>query len=101
MKLVSRTAAVLLAAGLTLAMSASPASACGRPAVERVLHQGLAETGLPGLVVEVRDEHGRWTATAGVADRETERERSPRDRFRIGSTSKTFTATVVLQLVAE
>lgn len=101
MKPVSRTAAVLLAAGLTLAMSAPPASACGRAAVERVLHQGLAETGLPGLVVEVRDEHGRWTATAGVADRETERERSPRDRFRIGSTSKTFTATVVLQLVAE
>jgi D-alanyl-D-alanine carboxypeptidase len=38
---------------------------------------------------------------AGVADRTTGRERRPQDRYRIASITKTFVATVVLQLEAE
>ncbi|MFG2401177.1 serine hydrolase domain-containing protein [Streptomyces lydicus] len=44
---------------------------------------------------------GRWYGTTGVADRATGRAVEARDTFRIGSITKVFVATVVLQLVAE
>jgi D-alanyl-D-alanine carboxypeptidase len=40
-------------------------------------------------------------ATGGVADQSTGSAARPGDRFRIASTTKTFVATVVLQLVGE
>lgn len=57
--------------------------------------------GTTGIVAEIRDANGSWFGTAGVADTSTGRERRSDERFRIGSTTKTFTATVLLQLVAE
>ncbi|MDK1474922.1 serine hydrolase domain-containing protein [Streptomyces sp. 549] len=42
-----------------------------------------------------------WFGHAGVADLATGRERQPADHFRAGSITKTFVATVVLQLEAE
>ncbi|MFJ8313267.1 MULTISPECIES: serine hydrolase domain-containing protein [unclassified Streptomyces] len=65
------------------------------------LGRAVAEGGVPGILAEVRDGEGRWFGSAGVGDTETGRERGERDRFRIGSITKTFVATVVLQLVAE
>ncbi|WP_370619840.1 serine hydrolase domain-containing protein [Mumia sp. Pv 4-285] len=44
---------------------------------------------------------GRWYGSAGVADRRSRRAVGPGDRFRAGSITKMFVATVVLQLVAE
>jgi D-alanyl-D-alanine carboxypeptidase len=73
----------------------------GHAEVQRVLDRAVAEGGLPGILAEVRDGDGRWFGTAGAADTETGRERLPQDRFRIGSTTKTFVATVMLQLAAE
>ncbi|MEV6783126.1 serine hydrolase domain-containing protein [Streptomyces sp. NPDC051098] len=57
--------------------------------------------GAPGVVVEARDRHGRWSGTAGTGDLRSGRERSPQDRYRVGSITKTFVATVLLQLEAE
>jgi D-alanyl-D-alanine carboxypeptidase len=58
--------------------------------------------GVAGAAIETRDRHcGRWSAASGVADRVTLRPMPVTERIRIGSTTKTFTATVVLQLVAE
>jgi D-alanyl-D-alanine carboxypeptidase len=42
-----------------------------------------------------------WHATAGVADLRTGRPIRPDDRFRIGSMTKAYVSTTVLQLVAE
>ncbi|MFE6050569.1 serine hydrolase domain-containing protein [Kitasatospora sp. NPDC056446] len=56
---------------------------------------------LPGTIAGVREDGDTWSAAVGVADTATGRPRSPRERFRIGSVTKTFTATVVLQLQAE
>jgi D-alanyl-D-alanine carboxypeptidase len=42
-----------------------------------------------------------WTNASGVADLHTGRPMRPSDRFRAGSLTKPFVATVVLQLVAE
>lgn len=44
---------------------------------------------------------GHWCGTSGVADISTRRPVTARDKVRIGSITKVFVATVVLQLVAE
>ncbi|GAA2386144.1 serine hydrolase domain-containing protein [Streptomyces glaucosporus] len=59
------------------------------------------EAGVPGTLAQVRDRRGTWTGSSGVADVETERPRLRPDRFRIGSITKTFVATVLLQLQEE
>jgi D-alanyl-D-alanine carboxypeptidase len=62
----------------------------------------LVEAGLPGAFVYVEDADGTarfWTA--GVADLGTGAPMTPTSHYRIGSTTKTFTAVVVLQLVGE
>ncbi len=44
---------------------------------------------------------GRWSGSSGVADLRTRRPVTAYDKVRIGSVTKVFVATVVLQLVAE
>jgi D-alanyl-D-alanine carboxypeptidase len=63
----------------------------------------MAEAGYgPGLFARVtQDGVEEFTATAGVADVVDPRPITATDRFRIGSITKTFVATVVLQLAAE
>ncbi|MFE6098642.1 serine hydrolase domain-containing protein [Streptomyces laurentii] len=103
---VLRTAvAAALAAGLATtalavpAMAAAPTPApAARPApaahaaTQQALDTAVAE-GVPGALAAARDGKGRWAGTAG--------ERGADDRFRVGSITKTFTATVLLQLQAE
>ncbi|WP_327358284.1 serine hydrolase domain-containing protein [Streptomyces sp. NBC_01304] len=61
----------------------------------------IHDTGTVGVLAEVRSPGARRHARAGTAELGTDRP-VPRDgRFRIGSATKTFTATVVLQLVGE
>ncbi|MEV4218865.1 serine hydrolase domain-containing protein [Nonomuraea sp. NPDC049725] len=69
--------------------------------VQRVLDRTVAAELAPGMVAEVRDGDRSWFGSAGVSDTATGRERRQDERFRIGSASKAFTATVVLKLVAE
>ncbi|MFB8278140.1 serine hydrolase domain-containing protein [Nocardia colli] len=71
------------------------------PEVQHLLDEAVRERGLPGIVSEIRDERGRWFGSAGVSDTATGRARAAQEQFRIGSATKAFTATVVLQLVAE
>lgn len=102
-----KAATCVLAAGVALGLATAPASAAGpdprggHAALQQVLEQAVADGGQPGIVAEVRGPEGRWFGAEGVADLETGRERHRQDRFRIGSTTKAFTSTVVLQLVAE
>jgi len=56
---------------------------------------------VPGSVVLVRDRGHVDAWAAGYADVETQRKVRANDRFRVGSVTKTFVATVVLQLAAE
>ncbi|MBO1419414.1 serine hydrolase [Streptomyces sp. FH025] len=80
--------------------SATVATTADRAALQRALDEAVAE-GVPGAVVELRDGRGTWRSAAGTADLVDGRPAGARDRFRIGSVTKTFVATVVLQLVAE
>ncbi|GII32852.1 serine hydrolase domain-containing protein [Planotetraspora mira] len=74
----------------------------GHAEIQRALDQAVADGGGPGIVAEIRDGHATpWFGTAGVADMTTGRKRQPREHFRVGSFTKAFTGTVVLQLAAE
>ncbi|MFF0748804.1 serine hydrolase domain-containing protein [Streptomyces sp. NPDC004267] len=97
----ARTARTVLAAALVAGLAggvlAAPAFAAAPPgpshtATQQALDAAVAE-GVPGAVAKARDGKERWTGTAGV--------RKGEDRFRVGSITKTFTATVLLQLQAE
>ncbi|HEY1118280.1 MAG TPA: serine hydrolase domain-containing protein, partial [Acidimicrobiales bacterium] len=94
-----------LAASLTPAVAAtSPAGSPAAPndTVQQELDALVAQTGFPGAIATVRDAHGDVrTYTAGTSDLETGAPIDPTSRVRIGSNTKMFTATVVLQLVAE
>ncbi|WP_461038091.1 serine hydrolase domain-containing protein [Streptomyces mayteni] len=90
-------AAVLLAATTWPAAAARPRPS--DPLQQRV--DAIHETGVVGVFAEVTSPGTRDSARAGTAVRGTGIP-MPRDgRFRIGSATKTFTATVVLQLVDE
>ncbi|MFI8822486.1 serine hydrolase domain-containing protein [Streptomyces sp. NPDC053431] len=98
----ARTVRTLLAAGLVAGITATalaaPAVAAAPPAgpthaaTQQALDAAVA-AGVPGAVAQARDGKARWVGTAG--------ERKGVDRFRVGSITKTFTATVLLQLQAE
>ncbi len=64
--------------------------------------QRLVEAGLPGAFVYCEDADGvSQFYTAGFADLTTEQPMTPDLHYRVGSTTKTFTAVVLLQLLAE
>jgi D-alanyl-D-alanine carboxypeptidase len=69
--------------------------------VQPVLDRAVSALGAPGIVAETCRGGTRWFGSAGVADTSSGRPRQPGERFRIGSTTKAFTATVVLQLAGE
>ncbi|MEU9048707.1 MULTISPECIES: serine hydrolase domain-containing protein [unclassified Kitasatospora] len=73
----------------------------GHQGVQSALDQAISEGGLPGAMAEVQDGGSTWFGQAGAADLTTGRKLGPQDRFRIGSTTKTFVAARVLQLEAE
>ena len=82
----------------------TPMSAEDAAAVEAraniLLTIGGADT--PGVLVGVWDPvKGYYTGGFGVADTTNGRVPLPADAFRVGSLTKTFTATVILELVAE
>jgi D-alanyl-D-alanine carboxypeptidase len=62
---------------------------------------GLVSAGAPGAILLVRDGGDVRRLTGGVADLATQREIRAGDRYRIASLTKTYVATVVLQLVDE
>ncbi|MGW6060721.1 serine hydrolase domain-containing protein [Streptomyces sp. NPDC055189] len=105
-----RLSAVLAVAGALLVAVpaiALPASADARPESPR-LHDrtqaalnDIVEQGTPGVIAGVRDGHRVWNGRAGVGDLSVDRPRSTREKFRIASVTKIFTATVLLKLEAK
>ncbi|ONK13033.1 D-alanyl-D-alanine carboxypeptidase precursor [Streptomyces sp. MP131-18] len=93
--LVAATAALAVVAGAATAFASR-----GEAGVQERLDDVVA-AGAVGALVEVRDERGVWRGTSGVAELDTAREVPARGQFRVGSISKTFVATVALQLVGE
>ncbi|MFD9909530.1 serine hydrolase domain-containing protein [Streptomyces sp. NPDC059063] len=87
------------------ALAAGPVSAVAAPAHrDRTLQRdtdAVHATGATGVLAELRTPQGRASARSGVADL-TDRRPVPWDAYyRIGSDTKTVTATLALQLVGE
>lgn len=67
-----------------------------------IVLSALAETSTPGALVGIWvPGQGSWSIAAGISDLETAAPMRLDDHVRIASITKTFVATVVLQLVAE
>jgi len=97
---------MVVTATTTMAMIAAAGASAAAP--ETPYHDGLQErlddvlaAGAVGALAVVRDGHQVWRGTAGVAELGTTRAVPAHGRFRVGSITKTFVSTVVLQLVAE
>ncbi|MGC4984742.1 serine hydrolase domain-containing protein [Streptomyces sp. DT193] len=98
----------LAAVALTATVFTGPARASGDTAAGAADHQNTqaaidaaVTAGVPGVTAEARDAAGVWKTTAGVGNRETGAPRGKNDRFRTGSITNTFVATVLLQMEAE
>ena len=117
----ARTVIIALAVGVALPASAAPAfvspafamstraggphAACNGDGVDatgmRRAMSGLPSAEATSAQVRVTTASGCWTGSSGVADLRTNAPVPANARFRIGSVTKVFTATVVLQLAAE
>ncbi|MFE6977853.1 serine hydrolase domain-containing protein [Streptomyces sp. NPDC057682] len=98
-------ALVTLATALAVVAVPAAASAAPRPAPHdaalRERLDAVVSAGAVGALAEVRDGRRVWRGTAGTAEQGTTRPVPADGRFRMGSITKTFLATVVLQLAAE
>jgi D-alanyl-D-alanine carboxypeptidase len=62
---------------------------------------GLPNHDTTGALVRITGSAGKWSGTAGVSDLRTGAPVRPGGNFRIGSTTKVYTAVMVLQLAQE
>ncbi|GAX56393.1 serine hydrolase domain-containing protein [Streptomyces olivochromogenes] len=110
----SGAALVALAAGTAAPASAvtpapAPATAAATgaplpgldPAKLQAAIGGLPNADVTGALLRITGSAGHWSGTSGVGDLETSQGVPPDAHIRIGSISKVFTATIVLQLAAE
>ncbi len=97
------SAATALLAGVVVATTVRSATA-KTPNTDEALQQGLARMvagGATGALAEVRAGDTVWHGTSGTAVAGTTEPVPANGRFRAGSVTKTFLATVVMQLVAQ
>jgi D-alanyl-D-alanine carboxypeptidase len=71
-----------------------------RPELQKAMRE-IVDSGFTGVQLRVHDERGAWVGSAGLRKLGESAEPPADGRVRIGSNTKTFTATLVLQLVAE
>ena len=71
-----------------------------RTSVKQAMRDTL-QLGYPGILAKTSESGTTWSYAAGIADLRTKKPMETDFRFRIGSVTKTFTATVVLQLAGE
>ncbi|MFI6638882.1 serine hydrolase domain-containing protein [Streptomyces sp. NPDC050504] len=84
------------AAGARTGANAGAGHQATRSAIDAAVRAGV-----PGITAQARDADGVWAAASGVGNLRTGAPRAKNDRFRVGSITKTFVATVLLQMEAE
>jgi D-alanyl-D-alanine carboxypeptidase len=102
--LAASTAVGTLATFAVATATATPGVTTSAPAPAAGLQQALdavVAAGAAGALAEVRDGSATWRGSSGVAKLGSPTAVPAQGRFRAGSITKTFLATVVLQLVAE
>ncbi|MBM7495000.1 D-alanyl-D-alanine carboxypeptidase [Micromonospora luteifusca] len=71
-----------------------------RPELQKAIEE-IVDSGFVGVSLRVHDERGEWVGSAGATELGGVAKPPTNGHVRIGSNTKTFTATLVLQLVAE
>ncbi|MFQ6328011.1 serine hydrolase domain-containing protein [Nocardia sp. CWNU-33] len=99
-----------MARKITAALDAASASGSGaepmpavgqaHPELQKAI-EDIVDSGFVGVSLRVHDERGEWVGSAGAAELGGTAKPPVDGHIRIGSNTKTFTATLVLQLVAE
>ncbi len=90
-----------------IARTASPDAVTGTlpaalaSALEAAAGTGFEQAAAPGAVVGVRTREGTWTTTLGLADPDRKTPMKVGVRTRIGSITKTFTGTLIMQLAEQ
>ncbi|MEV0407446.1 serine hydrolase domain-containing protein [Actinoallomurus sp. NPDC050550] len=89
--------------GAALPIAPTGASVVPPPSRQTLVRQAgrVVAAGVPGVNIETRDERGTRSIVAGAGNLRTHEPPRPSGRFRIGSVTKSFTATLVLSLVAD
>jgi D-alanyl-D-alanine carboxypeptidase len=105
MYVASRRILVALAATLISFSVAAPnahaTSPIPNPAALQAALDAERDAGMIGLQAQVRYGSHKWRGASGLANRSTGQPVKPEYRHRIGSVTKTFVATALLQLVGE
>src|SRR2546423_431223 len=95
----------VLAAAAVVGLGVAPATAAGGMSGDAQfraeIHQLVDVDGIPGVTALVSHDGVTERTAAGLADIRDSQRMRPADQFRVGSVTKTFVSTVVLQLVAE
>lgn len=104
--MVRRKISAVVALAFTASLVTIPAASAGTPRCDTQRIQAavkdLASVGASGISVTVKSPRcGVWSGGAGLADIRTGRKVVGNEHSRIASNTKTWTATVVLQLVGE
>jgi D-alanyl-D-alanine carboxypeptidase len=93
---------MLAVAGAALAVAAlAGAAPPPKSELQRNADRLIATTEFPGIVTLVEQDGPRTVVSAGLADVARRRPLRPNDRFWVGSITKAFVATAVMQFVAE
>ncbi len=88
--------------GASAATGSNPTlDAATRKQLEQALDTAMTNVNAPGAIVGVRVGNETWKATRGVSDTTTKAPVAPNGYTRIGSVTKTFTGTLIMQLVDE
>ncbi|WP_406157506.1 serine hydrolase domain-containing protein [Streptomyces canus] len=94
------TTAVALTAGFAAPAMAAGTGAGDHDATRKAVRAAVKD-GVPGVTLTAKDGGSTWSTTAGAGNLTTHAPRSADDRYRVGSITKTFVSTVLLQLEAE
>ncbi|MEV6282892.1 serine hydrolase domain-containing protein [Kribbella sp. NPDC051770] len=81
-------------------MNTSSLTTTNRPQLQQAAEAFVA-AGFAGIQLRVNDEHGEWVGSAGVRELGSAEAPATDGSFWVGSVTKTFTATLILQLVAQ
>jgi len=102
-RLIRRVGGAALAVALVVGMAAPAAARSARPERPELQAaiQAFVDAGFAGVQLRLHDEQGEWTGSAGVRKLGGSAKPPTDGSFWVGSATKNFVATVVLQLVAE
>jgi D-alanyl-D-alanine carboxypeptidase len=69
--------------------------------LDAAVQQSFKEAAAPGAIVGVQTPEGKWVKAVGISEDGTDKPMEPDMHVRIGSVTKTFTGTALMQLVGE